>query len=55
VLFECSGTALERVEHATRFLSSSSFARALIDKRKDSDNLKAGAANNHVLVHLFTQ
>ena len=54
MLFECSDIALERVEHATRFLTSSSFARALIDKRKDCDNLKAGAANYPVLVHLFT-
>lgn len=54
MLFECSGIALERVEHATRFLTSSSFARALIDKRKDCDNLKVGASNNPVLVCLFT-
>lgn len=54
MLFECSGIAIERVEYATRFLTSSSFARALIDKRKDSDDLKVGAVNNSLLVYSFT-
>lgn len=40
VLFACSGIAVERVEYITKFLTSASLAKALIDKGKDHGNLK---------------
>ena len=48
--FACSGIALQRMGNVTRFLTSASLARALIDKRLDHDNLKVGAANHPLLV-----
>ena len=54
MVFVCSGIAIECQEHITRFLTSASLARALIDKRLDHDNLKVGADNHPLLVFRFT-
>ncbi|KAK3166594.1 hypothetical protein QOZ80_1AG0047870 [Eleusine coracana subsp. coracana] len=40
MLFACSGIAVERVGHVTRFMTSASLVRALNDNRKDHGNLK---------------
>ncbi|CAL4972056.1 unnamed protein product [Urochloa decumbens] len=40
VLFACSGIAVQREGYVSRFLTSASLAKALIDKRKHHDNLK---------------
>jgi hypothetical protein len=47
--FACSGIAVECVGNVTRFLTSASLARALIDKSLDHEKLKVGAANHPLL------
>jgi hypothetical protein len=46
VLFACSGVAIDRQKHATRFLTSASLVKAFDVKRKDHNNLKVDSADH---------